>query len=197
MFADSKKIVNFVIQKTKKTHNIMKKAHTRFPKGSFTLVTTNVEYSYADYDENCELNDIEPAEEGSYEFYEWCEEMIAEGVDCDLENIDRISDRINEVYVIEGSLGLWNGRPSIIPVIMSNLADAIKKCIGECQYFDVTWENGVISISASHHDGTNHFEIHALSKKGLNRYYNAYNKDKDFEPLEGDYKRIPHPYYVY
>ena len=69
--------------------------------------------------------------------------------------------------MITGSLGLWNGRPTIAPVLCNNLVEAIEKCFGSCDDLEVNLENGHLEVLAKHHDGTNCFEIHILSKKGL------------------------------
>lgn len=66
--------------------------------------------------------------------------------------------------VINGTLGLWDGRHKIKPTPCDDVESAIYKCLGrDCElqsqedlYID---ENGVIHVNASHHDGTNIFTI--------------------------------------
>lgn len=175
----------------------MKTKHSVFPKGKFTLLTTNQEFDYAEYVEYCEMNNIEPQGENSPAFYAWCGEETYENNECDLYNIKSLANKIGDHFVITGKLGLWNGNFDIEPLVMHTLDEAIRKCINSCDYFDVTWENGVVEVSASHHDGTNVFEIHALSAKGIKDYRRAHILDETMKVKDYTFKRIPHPYYIY
>lgn len=136
------------------------------------ILTNNGTYDYADYLEYCEMNEIEPSPEGSSKFYEWCGEMDAENVECDLCNLKYVkASKENYKFFITGSLGLWNGRKNIHSVKMFSLVDAIMSAINamDCQcYYDVHLEeDGTIGVSVSHHDGTNYFSIRRLNAKGI------------------------------
>jgi hypothetical protein len=85
----------------------------------------------------------------------------------------------NQPCVIIGSLGLWNGKHTIYPVVMDNVVDAIYKCLGnDAITMDIYKVNGYLEVNIYHHDGCNTFEIHLLNNKGLNAGENAnmYNK---------------------
>jgi hypothetical protein len=65
-------------------------------------------------------------------------------------------------------LGLWDGDKAIYPVRMNNVQDAIRRCIGnDIESIKVEYVDGVIKVSAYHHDGTNRFTIYRLTKKGV------------------------------
>lgn len=96
---------------------------------------------------------------------EWTEEGEWEEGD-DLEW--RIEDICMEFgkgpVVINGILGLWNGKQKIQPTECSDIETAIYKCIGrdgdildpDDLYID---ENGIVNLTVSHHDGKNIFTI--------------------------------------
>lgn len=69
--------------------------------------------------------------------------------------------------VVQGTLGLWNGTKVIYPVVCKDLSIAILKCVNNADSIKIELENGIVKVSATHHDGTNNFTIQPLSKKGL------------------------------
>ena len=69
--------------------------------------------------------------------------------------------------VITGRLGLWHGKPTIVPVPCDDIEVAIRKCVNNMDYIIVKQVNGHIEVDGIHHDGRNHFEIHLLNNKGL------------------------------
>lgn len=71
-------------------------------------------------------------------------------------------------FVIFGTVGRWNGRHVIRPVVCDGLEKAIKKAIGECTYLTITVKNGAIHVTGSHHDGTNYLTIKKLNERGIN-----------------------------
>lgn len=82
----------------------------------------------------------------------------------------------NVPCVVTGSLGLWTGRHTIGATPCDNLVTAIRKCAGSCDYVTVKQENGHLTVSSAHHDGTNCFEIHLLSKRGNEALYRLNNE---------------------
>lgn len=94
-------------------------------------------------------------------------DMIADDSKRDLTDLDKYNK-----YVIYGELGLWNGTPKAARVIDS-LAD-ILNCFQD--YNILKYNNGVLSLSAIHHDGTNNFTIKALSARG-EQYYSNHSYD--------------------
>lgn len=118
-------------------------------------------WSYDDYKMFCADNGIEPDSEDSNDFYTFMSERTAEDVDDFFMNLeDSPEDR--RACIISGSLGLWWGRPEIEPVRCETLTEAIKKCINpgdSIRDFRLDLEDGVITVSAYHHDGCNSFTI--------------------------------------
>lgn len=152
----------------------------------FVLYDSREEIPYEDYVENCEINDCEPAEEDSQDYWDWVNETRAMYWD-DLK-MNMCYSKIDYPLIITGSLGLWDGRHTIQPMIIESegygrkfttcdytgyelpsIKKAVEKaCSGRSvEDFDVTYEDGVIYVNCYHHDGTNRFEIHKLSKKGI------------------------------
>lgn len=72
-------------------------------------------------------------------------------------------------FVITGTLGLWNGRPSVGKICLNdNIFATLRKCYGNDIYdLQITWEDGVVVVNAMHHDGTNRLEVRSLSAKGV------------------------------
>jgi len=70
-----------------------------------------------------------------------------------------------EGYLLTGNLGRWNGTPRIYPMFFYSLYDAIQKCWSDELRVDIT--DGVITCYGYHHDGTNEFQIQAISRKSL------------------------------
>lgn len=81
--------------------------------------------------------------------------------------------------VVIGSVGRWNGRFNIEVSYFDTLKDAILKCIEKCDYYTIIEENGVIKITARHHDGKNEFEIRRLTKLGIEAYEEEYAFDQN------------------
>lgn len=61
---------------------------------------------------------------------------------------------------ITGKLGLWDGVHEIEPVKCSTFYEAVIRCIGNCDDFEVIKTgNKTIHVNAYHHDGCNRFKI--------------------------------------
>ena len=145
--------------------------------------------SYEDYLEMCKENGMEPKKEGSFEQIEEVIEYMTINFDDFKSNLKY--SKWNIPCMITGSLGLWNGCPTITPVLCNNLVEAIEKCFGSCDDLEVNLENGHLEVLAKHHDGINCFEIHILSKKGLREVERPiYEYEKDFEPKPYWFKNI-------
>lgn len=125
-------------------------------------------YSYKDYVEDCEDNGIEPAEEDSNNYWSWIHMRVWGDVDDFFVNL-RYTEWDKTPCVISGRLGLWWGEPVIENEMCDSLGEAIKKCWGSCDDIEVTLENGVVHVSAMHHDETNYFEIRPLTARGAEK----------------------------
>lgn len=69
--------------------------------------------------------------------------------------------------VIEGVLGLWDGKHTIQPVY-ANLGQCITKCVNNGDEVEIYEEDGELKIDAYHHDGVNNFTISQESGLPLN-----------------------------
>ena len=116
------------------------------------------------YEEHCKINNITPKEETPYDFIYDSINMEWEDL---LDNL-KYSPYNKCECVVMGCLGLWFGNRDITPTRESNLIDAIKHCVGECDYAIIKMVNGHIEVKSMHHDGTNDFEIYCLNKLGEN-----------------------------
>lgn len=142
-------------------------------KKQITLIdTTDSGLTYQDYVEFCEANEITPSTEDSNEYYEWESEetqQFAEDFFCNLKYV-----KFDTPVIITGSLGLWNGRKEIYPMLVESsenpsLYNAVMKCINGMDEFKVELSEGEIVVHGYHHDGTNIFTISKVSKKGIDQ----------------------------
>lgn len=158
--------------------------------------TRYTDYDYADYVDWCEINDIEPEGENSYAFFEWCIEETKQNTECDWENLEYTNaDKNLMPFFVTGTLGRWDGRPEVYSTkIFYGLSEAIKAAIGSADDYEVYLENGVVYVNGFHHDGTNCFEIHLLSKKGLDAIQRKIDNyrihDYDFEVKDYWFKKF-------
>lgn len=147
----------------------------------YVLCDTAVIPEYEEYLEHCRANDIEPQEEDSDDYWDYVT-FMQELEMRDLKENLKYSSQNNTPVLITGTLQLWNGKPEIYPMRCESLWDAIRRCSNSnsIDKIRVEYDNGVVRVHASHHDGTNVFEIHKLSKKGIQtseNWYNNTNKD--------------------
>lgn len=96
----------------------------------------------------------------------------------------------NDVFIIQGNIGRWNGvaRGGFTFSSLDELSRAWK----DCDYIKVYDENGHLYIECSHHDGINFYEIRKLTEKGR-KYLNNHNY-YDKEELHN--KLMKNPYSV-
>ena len=76
---------------------------------------------------------------------------------------DICADFGNGEVLINGVLGLWDGKKRILPTPCSDIRSAIQKCIGRDGEImspnDIEFDGETVSLKVCHHDGTNNFEI--------------------------------------
>lgn len=125
------------------------------------------DYSHEDFENDCiDLGEDCPYDVNSDEdYYDWLAHQNEIDYDDMITNL-QCSD-YNTYCVIEGTLGLWDGKHDIAPTICKDLTQAIRKCTRNADTFSVKFENGFINVCTEHHDGTNNFTIKLLSSKGI------------------------------
>lgn len=167
-----------------------------YNKGTFTILTTSTDgFEYSEYLDFCEDNDIEPGDENSDEFWEWCREEANINYEYDLEEIRRCK-QYDVPVLVTGHLGLWDGKPEIAPVVFPNVYDAIVEMFArDIDDIEAKFVDGEIRVYAYHHDGCNCFTINALSTKGQRKA--GYYYDKTYiDAKPSDVKRLPYLYAI-
>lgn len=98
------------------------------------------------------------------DYWDWVSDALRDQYD----NLRRQIERVfpYEECVVVGSVGLWYGRRDIEATKVRSVWDAIEKCCRSCEVV-INQVNGHFEIEASHHDGTNWFEIYLLNDKGV------------------------------
>lgn len=140
----------------------------------------NYDVSLWDKDEQREFfeetYDHVPSEDELCEFMEQTNSEYLDDVISEIEHYEAIHGK--KKYVIRARLGLWNGTFDGGKVVCG-LANVIHECFED---FNSIYVDGrCLKISASHHDGTNTFEIKELTDKGVT-YVERH--DYDTEPRE-------------
>ena len=151
-------------------------------KKTITLIDTlHSGLTYADYMDHCEANEITPSDEGGADFYEWETEMVRLYVEDFFEELRHCG--YTDPVIITGTLGLWNGSKEIYPMFIEStdynirdgkgrydkpaILNAINKCIHGMDDFSVKLIEGELVVMGYHHDGTNVFTIHKMTKRGI------------------------------
>lgn len=136
-----------------------------------TTIYTNCDYS-SEYEQ--EIRNFLFEEYGEYNDWETPDDISDEEVYEEMHFNDEISwndfkteaeNFFDDYFLITGSVGRWNGRFRGGKVISS--LDELINCFCECDYITITDENGHFYIEASHHDGTNYYEVKRITEAGL------------------------------
>ena len=145
----------------------------KYPK--YNLYDDTYTPTYDEYVETCDNNGIEPQgenSEGYWDYIAFCQQNYWDDLKINL----KCSMEAMQPCLVTGSLGLWDGRRTIYPTRCDNLLQAIQRCCGHSiDNIVIDVEDGVVNVKAMHHDGTNHFYIQPLSKKGLKATANWYD----------------------
>ena len=165
----------------------------------FTMLDTySTSYEYSDYVDFCEANEITPEPENSNAYWEWVSDERQREIDDFMLNL-RYAKINEEPVLITGTLGLWNGRKEIYPMLLESseyeqdsngkwryknpaIRKAVEKCMHGVDDVKVEYNNGEIIVNGYHHDGTNILTIHKLNDKGKRTVFNAKEKGKQIVP---------------
>lgn len=103
--------------------------------------------------------------------------------------IDMLKDLCGDNKVIAyGTCGTWQGNFEASKMF-DNIEKAINACVKYCDYVEIKVNvAGNIAVRATHHDGTNIFEIRVVTENGEN-YFDKWNYDDsatmtEFQVLE-------------
>lgn len=111
-------------------------------------------YTYADYMAWCEDCEVTPGEENGESYWRWVQEEL----EFDIEDFEA-NIKPYGPCVVEGTLHLWNGRAVVGPERFGSLLEAVRACWDGCEAARVYLEDGVVTVEAMHHDGTNVLDI--------------------------------------
>jgi hypothetical protein len=135
-------------------------------KQELVLLDTRCEIPYECYLDFCELNECEPQGDDSEDYWSYVSTQRQWDLEDFIESIKGDSD----YWIITGSVGLWSGRRDIYQTMVYGFEDAIKKCLGREDYIKVIKKGSVVEVNTYHHDGSNCFELRALTAIGLDRF---------------------------
>ena len=140
-------------------------------------------YSYEDakaycierhLDEEPDDTEWEPEDSEIYQEIEDCNNLIWEDTSRELERF--FND--GSTYILTGTAGTWRGRLAGGCVI--NGYNDLTKAWANCDYVKIYDDLGKFFIEASHHDGTNCWEVKKLTKRGES-YLGRHQYDDDRE----------------
>lgn len=141
----------------------------------------------------CEANGIEVPDLGTEKSYDLTRKLVDYDVTEFFDNLN-YGNAEHDTYMITGVLGLWHGRVELTRIpVRDSLKKSINGCIGrDIEDYEIKlMPNGVIKLSAYHHDGTNCFEIHKLGKRAPQKvrecaggYYDGQVRDYWFEKIK-------------
>lgn len=160
---------------------------------TYTLLNSDItKYSYEYYVQCCEANDIEPVEEDSSEFWDWCAQEARYDYDASKDNLAacKLKDRL---FAVTGKLGLWWGQPDIVQQTCKGLLECIEKCNGrDINDIEAVLDTvaGCVTVRAFHHDGTNVYNLWLLNKNGERWARNAEERYEDININSHWYTKI-------
>ena len=122
-------------------------------------VSANYDYALENIIENGRYTTAEEVPESEI----WGEVAFMEQINFEDEEAMMKDFFDGKMLLVCGSVGRWNGNFSAGKVIEYS---ELWKCWADCDYISIYDENGHFFIKASHHDGTNVFEVKVLTEKG-------------------------------
>lgn len=133
--------------------------------------------------------EYEPTESEIWDEYYFLQDMTWDDEECNLKKFFN-----NGTFILQGSIGCWNGRYGGGFVFDS--FNELCRVWNDCDYVKLYDENGHFFIKCSHHDGTNLFEVRELNDKGYEYYSNRYYCDDTRRVhnrlMTSKYSRLPH-----
>lgn len=96
-----------------------------------------------------------------YEDWEYLRDLVDE--------IEKLNDC--RAWIAKGTIGRWDGRREGAKMF-DTFAKMFNAITQDCDYIKVEIVNGKLTITATHHDGTNCMECRAVNQRGYNVYDN-------------------------
>ena len=98
-------------------------------------------------------------------------------------------------WLLTGTIGRWDG--SYRGGFIFNTFDEFTRCLQDCESIKIVDNDGLLEVTCSHHDGTNHFEIKELTEDGCERYddnkYDMFDEELHTELWNNDkYTKLPY-----
>lgn len=97
---------------------------------------------------------------------------------CDWDSVraelDKFFDESENGFIVFGTVERWNGTFAGGEVFKDSSDFWNKNLLKDCDYVKISEQNGHLYITASHHDGTNHYEIKELTRRGA-EIFDKYN----------------------
>ena len=127
------------------------------------VIYTDNPYDFNEEEIRQDLIDLEenedPSEDDCWEAWRWQNEL-------EWDEVSYEAKREEGIFIIIGTLGLWNGNFRGSCMVKGNLLDAFSKCLED--YNRIYMYNKQLHVEATHHDGTNNFVIKKLTERGEN-----------------------------
>lgn len=105
--------------------------------------------------------------------------------------LQALSDRQSNIFLVCGSLGLWNGRRPGYKVL-KKLSDLLS-VLGNYDYVKIYQKGRETLLTLAHHDGTHYMRLMQLSKAGDIKYRNSGEIEEiisDYEPIGKYWKNV-------
>lgn len=141
-------------------------------KGHYTIVDTynaTDNYTKECYKEFLDEWDEDYDENDEHAYMQWAEEQAWQDFSDFLDNL-RYSNLYGRAVIIEGSLGLWWGRPDIEQRFFEDPIEAIKACASGSYDVILKKVGHKLELENLHHDGRNCFTVTFLTPLGEQRF---------------------------
>lgn len=134
------------------------------------LYQSDREVTMEEIKDHCEANERDVPEENSSEYWDLVNDFREWDWD-DFETNIKYSRKLPKQCVITGTLGLWDGRHEIIPVLMDMAGDPMAffgRFTRNCSDYEmeIGYDEEGLFVKVSHHDGTNRFRVLEVTNAG-------------------------------
>lgn len=132
---------------------------------TFDVLKVYTKESFVDYCTGCET---EYDAESEADWLEWATYESESDIDAFIENVRYLY--FDKPVVVDGNLGLWDGRKEVEQTYFDNPIDAVYACINNANAVIIDKVGNHIEIISLHHDGRNYFTLTFLNGTGEDRF---------------------------